>query len=82
MRGREEEGERVIAALRGLEVDSNECQLQKRIILDSISASGYSGKKGTPLKAVFTGGKTQHCRRMLLGVSSQFMQQVSLQPSR
>lgn len=30
----------------------------------------------TPLSAVFTGGKTQHFRRMLLGASSQFMQQI------
>lgn len=28
------------------------------------------------MSAVFTGGKTQHFRRMLLGASSQFMQQV------
>ncbi|MDI1491608.1 MAG: hypothetical protein OHK93_002817 [Ramalina farinacea] len=75
-RERWEEGETVIAALRGLEVDAKETQLQKQIILDSIKASGYAGRKGTPLKAVFTGGKTQHFRRMMLGVSSQFMQQV------
>lgn len=30
----------------------------------------------TPLSAVFTGGKTQHFRRMLLGASSQLMQQI------
>lgn len=75
-RERFDEGEIVIAALRGLEVDDKETQLQKRIILDSIRASGYAGRKSTPIKAVFTGGKTQHFRRMLLGVSSQFMQQV------
>ena len=75
-RERYEEGETVIAALRGLEVDSKETQLQKQIILDSIRASGFAGRKGTPLKAVFTGGKTQHFRRMMLGVSSQLMQQV------
>ncbi len=75
-RERYEEGERVIAALRGLEIDDKETQLQKQIIMDSIKASGYAGRKGTPLKAVFTGGKTQHFRRMMLGVSSQFMQQV------
>lgn len=75
-RGRYEEGEAVIAALRGLEVNDRETQIQKAIIMDSIKASGYAGRKGTPLKAVFTGGKTQHFRRMMLGVSSQFMQQV------
>ena len=75
-RERYEEGEVVIAALRGLEIDDRETQIQKAIIMDSIKASGYAGRKGTPLKAVFTGGKTQHFRRMMLGVSSQFMQQV------
>lgn len=75
-RERYEEGETVIAALRGLERSDKETQLQKQIIMDSIRASGYAGRKGTPLKAVFTGGKTQHFRRMMLGVSSQFMQQV------
>ncbi|KAI4108598.1 MAG: hypothetical protein LQ339_002114 [Xanthoria mediterranea] len=75
-RGLDAEGTAVIAALRGLEVDSKETILQRQIILDSIAASGYVGKKNTPLKACFTGGKTQHFRRMMLGVSSQFMQQV------
>ncbi|KAL8739788.1 MAG: hypothetical protein Q9190_007442, partial [Brigantiaea leucoxantha] len=75
-RSRDSEGEAVIAALRGLEPSSKETQLQKQIILDSIRASGYAGRKGTPLKAVFTGGRTQHFRRMMLGVSSQLMQQV------
>ena len=75
-RGRDEEGETVIAALRGLERDDKETQLQKAIIMDSIRASGYAGRKGTPLRALFTNGKTQHFRRMMLGVSSQFMQQV------
>ena len=80
-RERYEEGETVIAALRGLERDDKETQLQKQIIMDSIRASGYAGRKGTPLKAVFTGGKTQHFRRMMLGVSSQFMQQVCISPA-
>ncbi|KAL8690070.1 MAG: hypothetical protein Q9224_004496 [Gallowayella concinna] len=75
-RGRHAEGTTVIAALRGLEIDGKETVLQRQIILDSIAASGYSDRKGTPLKACFTGGKTQHFRRMMLGVSSQFMQQV------
>ena len=75
-RERYEEGETVIAALRGLERDDHETQLQKTIIMESIRASGYANRKGTPIKALFTGGKTQHFQRMMLGVSSQFMQQV------
>ncbi|KAF7173228.1 hypothetical protein CNMCM5623_005474 [Aspergillus felis] len=74
-RERYEEGETVIAALMGKEISHHDVRLQKSIILDSIRASGQAGKN-TPLSAVFTGGKTQHFRRMLLGSSSQFFQQV------
>ena len=70
-----EEGENVIAALRGLEIDDRDTQLQKTIIIDSIRASGIVGSN-TPFSALFSGGKTQHLRRMMLGVSSQFMQQI------
>ena len=73
-RDRHEEGLQVIAALSGIESSNEDAQLQKTIILDSIHTSG-SGVK-TPFKAVVTGGKTQHCRRMLLGASSQLMQQI------
>lgn len=41
----------------------------------TFGSSGQVGKN-TPLSAVFTGGKTQHFRRMLLGCSSQFFQQI------
>lgn len=71
---RHEEGLQVIAALSGIESSSEDAQLQKSIILDGIHASGHGTK--TPFKAVLTGGKTQHRRRMLLGASSQFMQQI------
>lgn len=71
---RHEEGLQVIAALGGVEESSESAQLQKAVIMDSISASGQGTK--TPLKVVFTNGKTQHCRRMLLGASSQLMQQI------
>ncbi|KAF7592373.1 hypothetical protein BBP40_000357 [Aspergillus hancockii] len=72
---RYEEGEKVVAALQGKPIDHHDVQLQKNIILDSIRASGMA-TKSTPMSAVFTGGKTQHCRRMLLGASSQFFQQI------
>ncbi|KAJ5810530.1 Major facilitator superfamily domain general substrate transporter [Penicillium pulvis] len=74
-RERYEEGEKVIAALQGQPIGSHEVDLQKNIILDSIRASGQVSKN-TPFSAVFTGGKTQHFRRMLLGASSQLMQQI------
>lgn len=75
MRERYEEGEEVIAALMGSEPGSHEVSLQKNIIMDSIRASGQMPKT-TPMSAVFTGSKTQHFRRMVLGVSSQLMQQI------
>ncbi|KAI9844353.1 MAG: hypothetical protein M1837_005657 [Sclerophora amabilis] len=74
-RERYEEGEIVIAALRGLEVEDRETQLQKAIIIESIQASEHAGH-GNSFRALFTGGKQQHFRRMLLGASSQLMQQV------
>jgi hypothetical protein len=73
---RYEDAEKVIAALRGYEQDSQETAWERDIILDSIRASGLAGQKSTPYSALFTGGKTQHFRRMLLGASSQLMQQV------
>ncbi|KAI1847618.1 hypothetical protein JX266_006470 [Neoarthrinium moseri] len=73
---RYEDAERVIAALRGYEQNSQETAWERDIILDSIRASGHVGQKSTPYRALFTNGKTQHFRRMLLGASSQLMQQV------
>jgi hypothetical protein len=66
----------VISALRGYEPDSEETRLEQDVILDSIRASGFGGQKSTPFKALLTNGKTQHFRRMMLGASSQLMQQI------
>ncbi|KAI2642513.1 general substrate transporter [Xylaria nigripes] len=73
---RYDEASEVIAAIRGYEINSQETNTERGIILDSIKASGVNGGQSTPLKALFTGGKTQHLRRMLIGSSSQFMQQI------
>ncbi|KAI6379164.1 hypothetical protein MCOR25_002040 [Pyricularia grisea] len=70
------EADRVIAALRGYEIDGQETITERDLIVDSIKASGFSGQKSTPVKALFTGGPTQHLRRMLLGSGSQLMQQI------
>ncbi|KAK3497386.1 sugar transporter [Neurospora hispaniola] len=74
--GRTQEADKVIAALRGYEIDGPETIQERNLIVDSLRASGGFGQKSTPFKALFTGGKTQHFRRLLLGSSSQFMQQV------
>lgn len=72
---RYEEAEIVISALRGYELDSTETALERDVIVDSIRASGGFAKS-TPYSALFTNGKTQHFRRMMLGASSQLMQQI------
>ncbi|CAG8977991.1 hypothetical protein HYALB_00001873 [Hymenoscyphus albidus] len=71
---RHEEGMNVLAALHGKDTNDTEVVLQHSVILNSIKASGEAGK--TPYSALFTGGKTQHFRRMMLGSSSQFFQQI------
>lgn len=72
---RHEEAAKVISALRGHNVDDDETKFEAHIIMDSIRASGHKGGN-TPFSALFTNGKTQHFRRMILGASSQLMQQV------
>ena len=72
---RHEEAMTVLAALRGEHREAEDVKMQANIINDSIRASGSEGGN-TPYSALFTGGKTQHFRRMMLGVSSQFMQQI------
>ena len=74
--GRVEEADKVIAALRGYELDDDETILERTLIVDSLRASGGAGQKSTPMKELFTNGKTQHFRRMLLGSGSQLMQQI------
>ncbi|RPB20253.1 general substrate transporter [Terfezia boudieri ATCC MYA-4762] len=70
---RDIEGTYVIAALQARSIEAEETNTEKRIILDSMAASAI-GK--TRFKDLLTNGKTQHFRRMLLGASSQLMQQV------
>nr|AYF55694.1 hexose transporter [Shiraia sp. slf14] len=72
---RHEDAAKVIAALRGHAIDDEETRFESHIIMDSIRASGHKGGI-TPFSALFTNGKTQHFRRMMLGASSQLMQQI------
>jgi MFS family permease len=70
----EDEAATVLAGLNGVPRDDPEVQVQMQVIRDAVAASG-GGK--VPTKELFTNGKPQHFRRMLLGASSQFMQQLS-----
>ncbi len=74
--GRQAEADHVIAAIRGYEIDGPETAQERDSILGSIRASGFAGQKYTPFRALFTNGKTQHFRRMMLGAGSQWMQQI------
>jgi MFS family permease len=73
---RQEEAATVLAALAGKTRDDPEVRMQLGVILEAIRAAGH-GSGVTPISALFTNGKTQHFRRLLLGASSQMMQQLS-----
>ncbi|KAI7089007.1 general substrate transporter, partial [Hortaea werneckii] len=70
-----EEATEVMAALEGKPIDDEEVKFDTQVIIDSIRASGHNGGN-TPISAIFTGGKTQHFRRMILGAGGQCMQQL------
>jgi sugar porter (SP) family MFS transporter len=72
---REEEAATILAGLNGLRRDDPDVMLQMTVIKDAVRKAGGGGK--VPTKLLFTNGKTQYLRRMLLGASSQFMQQLS-----
>ncbi|KAL2004763.1 hypothetical protein VTN00DRAFT_3291 [Thermoascus crustaceus] len=69
------DGETVLAALGGFEIDDVRTQVQKNLVLDSVRAAG--AMNNTKLSDLFTGGPSQHFRRMLIGSSSQIFQQLS-----
>ncbi|CAJ2506504.1 Uu.00g006340.m01.CDS01 [Anthostomella pinea] len=73
---RGDEAATILAALNDKRRDSPEIQAEISIINDAIVASGQVNGK-TPFSELFTGGPTQHFRRLLLGASSQMMQQLS-----
>ncbi|XDG04915.1 hypothetical protein ABKA04_004530 [Annulohypoxylon sp. FPYF3050] len=73
---RNEEAATVLAALNGERRDDPAVQTQVAVIVDAIRASGHEGGV-TSMKDLFTNGPTQHLRRLLLGASSQMMQQLS-----
>jgi hypothetical protein len=75
-RNRDEEATQVIAALNDVAPDSELVKLEKRIILDSMLATGEIGENSSKYKDLVTNGKTQHLRRVILGASSQIMQQI------
>lgn len=74
--GRTDEATTVLAALQDKQRHHDDVQDQMTYLVDAIRASGQEGGN-TPIREIFTNGKTQHFRRMLLGAGSQCMQQLS-----
>ncbi|RHZ59446.1 putative MFS monosaccharide transporter [Aspergillus thermomutatus] len=68
------DGEKVLAALAGTEISHRHTQMEKNLILDSVRASGAEKAR---FRDLFTGGPSQHFRRMIVGSSSQVFQQIS-----
>ncbi|KAI8944554.1 general substrate transporter [Xylaria longipes] len=73
---RVEEAEEILAALNGEARTDPRLKAQLGNLRAAIRASGQLDNK-TKFSDLFTGGPTQHFRRMLLGFSSQMMQQLS-----
>jgi len=65
------EGQRVVAALDPAPFDSEEVIVQVKVIHDALEGQLRARKRD-----LITNGPSQHFRRMLLGSSSQFFQQV------
>lgn len=74
-RGRDSEALRVLAALNRTSELDPATRTEKKVIADSVAAiAGVESHSG--FRDVFTGGKGQHLRRMLIGASSQMFQQL------
>ncbi|TIB04742.1 hypothetical protein E3P92_03307 [Wallemia ichthyophaga] len=71
--GYEEQGARVVASLNNVPMTDKIAIQEIQIIKDSVKAMSAIKAKKTD---VFTGGKTQHFRRVWLGANSQFFQQI------
>lgn len=74
-KNRHDDAATVIAALESSPRGSEVVQVQLGMITDGIKASGNANGV-TPFSALLTNGPSQNFRRMLLGASSQFMQQL------
>ncbi|KAI0593020.1 general substrate transporter [Biscogniauxia sp. FL1348] len=73
---RNEEAATILAALNGQRRDHHDVKTQMSVITDAIRAAGHDGGV-TAVSELFTNGPTQHFRRLILGASSQMMQQLS-----
>lgn len=71
---RKEDAKVVLGALKGLDTNDHEVESEVLVISDAVHL--YS-KQQVHLKEMFTGGKSQHFVRMVIGASTQFFQQFT-----
>ena len=64
-----------MAALNGESVDGSQTAIDIRAIVDSIKIE-HAVDSNFQFKDLTTGGSSQHRRRLILGISSQFFQQI------
>ncbi|KAH9943310.1 general substrate transporter [Epithele typhae] len=75
--GRNAEALAVISALDGKPHTDSEVQQTYLGIREAIAAESHRGEASSPLREVFTGGRTQNFRRAMLGVVIQCFQQIT-----
>ena len=75
--GRNAEALAVISALDGKPVSDAGVMQTYHGIREAIAAEAHLGTEATPLREVFTGGRSQNFRRAFLGVVVQCFQQIS-----
>lgn len=75
MRGRHTEARHLLARLAGASVDSEEVDTELSNIKDALEAQSRDGP--FKMKELLHNGPSQNLRRTLLGVASQFFQQIS-----
>lgn len=71
---RKDEAMEVLARLKGLSVDDDEVYAEATVVQDAVTRFSRSQ---VGFKTLFSGGKTQHFQRMLIGASTQFFQQFT-----
>lgn len=64
----------VLAKLKGLSVDDDEVYAEATVVQDAVTRFARSQ---VGFKVLFSGGKTQHFQRMIIGASTQFFQQFT-----
>ena len=73
-KNRKDEAMEVLSKLKGVSVDSNEVHAEITVVQDAVQRFLQSQ---VGFKDLFSGGRTQHFQRMVIGASTQFFQQFT-----